>query len=226
MKMRVWPGRPYPLGATWNGSGVNFALYSENATKVELCLFDSPDADKESCRIPLPESTDLVWHCYLPDTLPDQVYGYRVYGPYEPAKGTSLQSATRFCSILTRRALRGRRSGRMTSGATSWAIRRPIYRSTSATAPLVHRWRRSLTRPSPGATIGRRRPPGTRPSSTRCTSKASPSCIPRCPRSSAAPMRDWVPKRSSVTSATWESPPSSCCPSKTTWTTAIWSIGD
>ena len=87
MKTRVWPGRPYPLGASWNGSGVNFALYSENATKVELCLFDSPDDGKESCRIPLPESTDLVWHCYLPDALPDQVYGYRVYGPYEPEKG-------------------------------------------------------------------------------------------------------------------------------------------
>ncbi len=87
MKMRVWPGRPYPLGATWNGSGVNFALYSENATKVELCLFDSPDADKERCRITMPESTDLVWHCYLPDALPEQIYGYRVYGPYEPEKG-------------------------------------------------------------------------------------------------------------------------------------------
>ena len=87
MKMRVWPGRPYPLGATWNGSGVNFALYSENATKVELCLFESADADKEYCRIALPESTDLVWHCYLPDILPDQVYGYRVHGPHEPGKG-------------------------------------------------------------------------------------------------------------------------------------------
>lgn len=87
MKMRVWPGRPYPLGATWNGSGVNFALYSENADKVELCLFDSPDAEKESCRIAMPESTDMVWHCYLPDALPGQVYGYRVYGPYEPSKG-------------------------------------------------------------------------------------------------------------------------------------------
>ena len=87
MNMRVWPGRPYPLGATWNGSGVNFALYSENATKVELCLFDSPDAEQECCRVPMPESTDLVWHCYLPDVLPEQIYGYRVYGPYEPAKG-------------------------------------------------------------------------------------------------------------------------------------------
>jgi glycogen operon protein len=87
MKLRVWPGRPYPLGATWNGSGVNFALYSENAAQVELCLFDSADADKEACRITLPESSDLVWHCYLPDILPGQVYGYRVHGPYEPQKG-------------------------------------------------------------------------------------------------------------------------------------------
>ena len=85
--MRIWPGRPYPLGATWDGSGVNFALYSENAEKVELCLFDSPDDEKESERIPLPEHTDMVWHVYLPDVRPGQLYGYRVHGPYEPAKG-------------------------------------------------------------------------------------------------------------------------------------------
>jgi isoamylase len=85
--LRVWPGRPYPLGATWDGSGTNFALYSENGTKVELCLFDSPTAAKESARIELPEQTDLVWHGYLPDILPGQIYGYRVHGPYEPAKG-------------------------------------------------------------------------------------------------------------------------------------------
>ena len=85
--MRQWPGRPYPLGANWDGRGVNFALYSENATKVELCLFDSPDAKKESTRITLKEHTDLVWHTYLPDVPPGQLYGYRVYGPYEPAEG-------------------------------------------------------------------------------------------------------------------------------------------
>jgi isoamylase len=85
--MRVWPGRPYPLGATWNGSGVNFALFSEHATKVELCLFNDPDDKKESQRIELKEQTDLVWHCYLPEVVPGQIYGYRVYGPYEPEKG-------------------------------------------------------------------------------------------------------------------------------------------
>ncbi len=85
--MRIWPGRPYPLGATWNGKGVNFALYSENATKVELCLYDSPEDAKESQRIVLAEHTDMVWHAYLPDIRPGQLYGYRVHGPYEPAKG-------------------------------------------------------------------------------------------------------------------------------------------
>jgi len=87
VRMRVWPGKPYPLGATWDGAGVNFALYSEHATKVELCLFDSVDNTKESQRIPLRERTDLVWHGYLPDVEPGQLYGYRVYGPYDPKNG-------------------------------------------------------------------------------------------------------------------------------------------
>src|SRR4051812_26884714 len=85
--MRVWPGRSYPLGATWDGAGVNFALFSEHASRVDLCLFDSPDADKEAQRIPLKEHTDQVWHAYLPDVLPGQLYGYRVHGPFEPAQG-------------------------------------------------------------------------------------------------------------------------------------------
>src|SRR5262245_41960866 len=85
--MRVWPGQSYPLGATWDGSGVNFALFSESATKVELCLFENPDDQHESQRIELKEHTDLVWHAYLPDVVPGQVYGYRVHGPYEPQKG-------------------------------------------------------------------------------------------------------------------------------------------
>jgi glycogen operon protein len=85
--MRVWPGRPYPLGATWDGRGTNFAIYSENAEMVELCLFDSPDDETESCRILLRESTDFVWHGYFPDVLPGQLYGYRVHGPYDPAQG-------------------------------------------------------------------------------------------------------------------------------------------
>src|SRR5262245_2400045 len=85
--MRVWPGDPFPLGATWTGVGVNFALFSAHATKVELCLFDSAEATAESARIPLPEHTDMVWHAFLPDVRPNQLYGYRVHGPYEPSAG-------------------------------------------------------------------------------------------------------------------------------------------
>jgi isoamylase len=85
--MRVWPGRPYPLGATWDGGGVNFAIFSEHATGVELCLFDSPDQAKESQTIKMPDQTDMVWHAYLPEAQPGQLYGYRVYGPYDPEAG-------------------------------------------------------------------------------------------------------------------------------------------
>ncbi|MBB5048785.1 glycogen operon protein [Rhodopseudomonas rhenobacensis] len=83
---RVLEGRPFPLGANWDGLGVNFALFSANATKVELCLFDN-DGLRELERIELPEYTDEVWHGYLPDARPGQVYGYRVHGPYAPAEG-------------------------------------------------------------------------------------------------------------------------------------------
>ena len=85
--MRVWPGSPYPLGATWDGVGVNFAIFSEHGTRVELCLFDSIDAEVESVTIPLQEHTDMVWHGYLPDVRPGQLYGYRVHGPYTPHMG-------------------------------------------------------------------------------------------------------------------------------------------
>src|SRR5580658_6338470 len=82
----VWPGRPYPLGATWDGEGVNFALFSEHAEKVELCLFDQ-SGRRELHRVHVSEQTDQVWHCYLPEGRPGLKYGYRVYGPYEPANG-------------------------------------------------------------------------------------------------------------------------------------------
>jgi len=82
----VWPGRPYPLGATWDGEGVNFALFSEHAQKVELCLFDAAGR-RELHRVNVREQTDQVWHCYLPEGRPGLLYGYRVHGPFDPAKG-------------------------------------------------------------------------------------------------------------------------------------------
>ena len=84
--LSIWPGHPYPLGATWDGEGVNFALFSEHAEKVELCLFDHKGR-REIIRIPMRWQTDLVWHCYLPDARPGLLYGYRVHGPYKPAEG-------------------------------------------------------------------------------------------------------------------------------------------
>jgi isoamylase len=82
----VWPGNPFPRGATWDGEGVNFSLFSANATKVELCIFD-PTGRRELQRIALPERTDEIWHGYLPEARPGLLYGYRVHGPYEPTKG-------------------------------------------------------------------------------------------------------------------------------------------
>ncbi len=84
--IRVWPGEPFPLGASWDGKGVNFALFSENAERAELCLFDR-SGEAELDRIELPEYTNDVWHGYLPDIVPGQLYGYRVFGPFAPERG-------------------------------------------------------------------------------------------------------------------------------------------
>src|SRR6266567_634952 len=82
--MQVWPGTAYPLGAVWDGTGCNFALFSEVAERVELCLFDAEGAQT---KIPVVEVDGFVWHCYLPGIGPGQRYGYRVHGPYEPRRG-------------------------------------------------------------------------------------------------------------------------------------------
>jgi isoamylase len=87
MNTVVYPGNPYPLGATWDVEGVNFALYADNATGVDLCLFNSIEDDTESIKIRMKERSHHVWHVYVPDLLPGQLYGYRVYGPFEPLKG-------------------------------------------------------------------------------------------------------------------------------------------
>ncbi|MCW1885908.1 glycogen debranching protein GlgX [Luteolibacter flavescens] len=89
----VWPGRPSPLGATHDAEGVNFAIFSDHATMVELCLFDSADSTEESRRIVLPEKTDQVWHGYVPGVQPGQIYGYRVHGPHDPEQGHLFQPA-------------------------------------------------------------------------------------------------------------------------------------
>ncbi len=84
MTTQVWPGTAYPLGATYDGTGTNFAIFSEVAEKVELCLFD--EAGNEE-RIRLPEMDAYVWHAFIPGIQPGQRYGFRVHGPYDPAQG-------------------------------------------------------------------------------------------------------------------------------------------
>ncbi|MGA7418492.1 MAG: glycogen debranching protein GlgX [Acidimicrobiales bacterium] len=91
--MRIWPGSPYPLGATWDGEGVNFAIFSEHATAVELCLFDTPESSEPSAQVSMPAATDRVWHAYLPDVRPGALYGYRIDGPYAPDEGHRFNPA-------------------------------------------------------------------------------------------------------------------------------------
>ncbi|HEY7212003.1 MAG TPA: glycogen debranching protein GlgX [Bryobacteraceae bacterium] len=92
MPTKILPGSPYPQGATWDGTGVNFALYSENATRVQLCLFQDLNSGEQEI-VELSECTGFVWHCYIPNLSIGQLYGYRVHGPYEPEKGLRFNPA-------------------------------------------------------------------------------------------------------------------------------------
>ncbi len=87
VNLRGWPGKPYPLGANWDGRGVNFAIYSENATAVELLLYEGRNSREPTQSVQLKERTGYVWHSYLPDVLPGQLYAYHVNGPYDPKRG-------------------------------------------------------------------------------------------------------------------------------------------
>jgi isoamylase len=102
----LWRGRPYPLGATWDGAGVNFALFSKHAERVELCLFD-PRGRREIERVTLRERSDFVWHCYLPEARPGLLYGYRVHGPHEPDRGHRFDPAKVLLDPYTK-MIRGR----------------------------------------------------------------------------------------------------------------------
>ena len=132
--MRVWPGNAYPLGATWDGSGTNFALFSEIAERVELCLFDSghPAASAAETRIPLTEVDGFVWHCYLPDVGPGQRYAYRVHGPYDAAARASLQPGQAAARPLRQGRRRPGRAGTSRCTPTGAAIPANINSADSA----------------------------------------------------------------------------------------------
>ncbi len=127
--MESWPGSTYPLGATFDGSGTNFALFSEGATRVELCLFG--DRGKET-RVDLIDIDAFVWHTYLPNVQPGQRYGYRVHGENDPANGSALQPEQAAARSRTRRRSRARSSGASRSSATTSAT---PTRATTLTPP-------------------------------------------------------------------------------------------
>jgi pullulanase/glycogen debranching enzyme len=154
-KSLIHEGLPYPKGATWDGLGVNFALFSAHATKVELCLFDNK-AEKEIERIELPEFTDEVWHGYLPDAHPRTVYGYPVYGPFEPEAGHRFTHNKLLLDPYAKAQIGSlRKWARPKCMATPLAPKARLYRLTNAIVPRSCRRAKSLTRPSPGCAIAR-----------------------------------------------------------------------
>jgi pullulanase/glycogen debranching enzyme len=131
----VWPGQPYPLGSTWDGEGVNFALYSEHAEKVELCLFDS-SGKRETLRVQIREQTDMVWHGYLPELRPGQLYGYRVYGPYTPRSKAIVLITTSSCSTPMASKFREPSGGATPTSDTGSDTGRRTCLLTGVTMPL------------------------------------------------------------------------------------------
>ncbi len=126
----VWPGKPYPLGATWDGEGVNFAVFSEHAEGIELCLFDSRGR-RELNRIRLIERTDMVWHSYLPEAGPGLLYGYRAYGPYRPDLGHRFNPNKLVLDPYARAA----------AGNLLWSDANFGYRVGASRADLTFDWR-------------------------------------------------------------------------------------
>jgi glycogen operon protein len=129
-KPLVWPGKPFPLGATWDGEGVNFAVFSEHAEAIELCLFDGRGR-RELDRIRLIERTDMVWHCYLPGAAPGLLYGYRAYGPYRPDLGHRFNPNKLVLDPYARAA----------AGNLLWSDASFGYRVGASRADLTFDWR-------------------------------------------------------------------------------------
>ena len=127
--MEIWPGTAYPLGATFDGTGTNFALFSEGAEKVELCLIDD-DGGRPALR--LDEVDGYVWHCYLPAVQPGQRYGYRVHGPYDPAHGNRCNPNKLLLDPYAKAVARRRSTGTRRCSPTTWATRTPATTPTPA----------------------------------------------------------------------------------------------
>ena len=126
------PGRPYPLGATWDGLGINFAVFSAHAERIDLCLFE-PSGRREIARYTLPEYTDEVWHGYLPDATAGLLYGYRAHGPYEPERGHRFNHNKLLLDPYARGTGRAACTGPMRCMAFGCTRRAATCRSTGAT---------------------------------------------------------------------------------------------
>ncbi len=133
--MSIWPGTPYPLGATWDGWGTNFALFSEVAERVELCLFDEADGGElEETRVELTEADAFVWHGYLPGIAPGQLYGYRVHGPYDPPRGLRCDGSKLLLDPYTK-AVEGEL--RWDEALFDYQFASPRKRNTTDSAPYM-----------------------------------------------------------------------------------------
>ncbi len=202
MSRAVWPGEAFPLGATWDGGGTNFSLFSENAERVELCLFDADDNEE---RVELRERTAFNWHCYLPGVEPGQRYGYRVHGPYAPLEGHRFNPAKLLIDPYAK------------------AIEGPVAYDRASVLPYVpsepgdddadleiddvddaEAMPKSVVVDEAFDWADDRPPrhPWNRRSSTRHTSRASPSCTRTCRPTCAGRTRAWPrPRRSSTSIA-------------------------
>ncbi len=160
-------GLPFPLGATWDGLGVNFALFSAHAAKVELCLFDDT-GERELHRVELPEFTDEVWHGYLSDAGPGTVYGYRVHGPYAPEAGHRFNPHKLLLDPYAKALVGSLRWGPELFGYTLGATGDDLSYDERDSAPLVPKCR--VVDPAfTWVAIARLRMRGSAPSSTKCT---------------------------------------------------------
>ena len=209
-RSNIREGKPFPLGATWDGLGVNFALFTAHATKVELCLFDDA-GEKELDRIELPEYTDEVWHGYLPSAKPGTVYGYRVHGPYEPDGGHRFNPNKLLIDPYARQLVGELRWGPELFGyRLDHADKDKSFDKRDSAAPDAEvpgdRSRVYVgTRPANPRLLGNAR------SSTRCTLKALPGFIRLYRKPSAAPLPGWPIRISRPICARWASPAPNCC---------------
>lgn len=183
-------GTPYPQGATWDGKGVNFSLFSASSDAVDLCFFERPESKLEFKRIRIKERTNGVWHIYIPDLKPGALYGYRVHGTYDPARGLRFNPNK---LLLDPYAKAIGRELVWADEVFGYKIGDPQQdlsfddRDSAAFAPLAS----SPTALSTGAASSGQTSAGPRQSSTRHMSGALRSGTPRYPRESEAPTRQW-----------------------------------